>query len=163
MTILCEHNTPQPLCRICKEPDDRVSIPGSSLKVRPSKQEDRKPLKKSVKKRPMSPVAMTELVADVQLRDGRCVAIDHTETNCKGATQAHHLIPQRILREHYPPGHEVFAALDNCVALCQRHHSNVEAHILTLPESTLPEGFNAFLKEHGFDAWWEAQELRRVA
>jgi len=73
------------------------------------------PLKKKKQSRPMKPEAMGELVADVFLRDGRCVAIDHTDTMCDGPTQAHHVVPQRVLKAHFPPGHQAFSMISNVV------------------------------------------------
>lgn len=166
---LCDTHS-MPFCRLCSiDPDDRIEIPGSNLKARPPKQKPRKEMKRgqlkktASRKRPMKPEAMTELIADVMLRDGRCVAIDHTESMCDGPTEAHHLIPQRILRKHYPEGDPIFKDLDNVVALCGRHHNNVERGLLHLPDEALPDDFGRFMLANGFEIWWEAEELRRVA
>jgi hypothetical protein len=121
-----------------------------------------KGLRRPKKSRPMKPQAMNDLIADVMLRDGRCVAANATESWCDGATQAHHLIPQRELRRHYELGDPIFKNLENVVALCERHHSNVERKLMYLPDEVLPEGFAAFLTHFGFDTWWDAEIARRV-
>jgi len=108
-------------------------------------------LKKTQRKRPMKPEAMTELIADVMLRDGRCVAIDHTETMCEGQTDAAHVIPQRVLKAHYPVGHAIFSDDRNALALCRFHHNQFDAGQLVLPAEAYPDGLEDFCTEHGFE------------
>ena len=163
---LCKHSLPEVTCRECSKPiDTRIEIPGSTLKMRPPKQKPRKEmkrgqqLKKGQRKRPMSPTAMNELVADVMLRDGRCLAIDHSDVSCMGQTDAAHVIAQRILREHYPIGDPIFSDKRNVMALCRRHHNQFDAGSLDLPREIFPDGFEDFCREHGFESnerYWYA-------
>lgn len=130
---------------------------------RPPKKEStfgkiRKPLKRTKTKRPISPIAMFDLTQQVMLRDGRCVVGEH----CDGMTDAHHLIGQRVLKMHYPAGHPIFVDDRNVVALCRRHHSLAERHLLIWNEDWTPLGFPAFLREFGFDAFWDGEIARRV-
>jgi hypothetical protein len=109
------------------------------------------PLKRTKSKRPMSQLAMFELVQKVMLRDGRCVAADHAESFCDGQTDAAHLIPQRILKAHYEGKRlaEILGDERNAQAMCRKHHGEYDHGHLEIPRQ--PDGFEDFCQELGFE------------
>lgn len=147
MNLCKEHQ--MPLCRTCS---------GKKRRKSPS-------LKRTQKPRPMSGEAMATLVDRVMLRDGRCVACDLDTAMCDGQTDAAHLVSQRQLKAHYS-GDELTRILAddrNVVALCRTHHGLMDRGFLRLPEEVMPLGFPAFLREFGFEAFWDGEIERRVA
>lgn len=151
MTIeLCaEHSIP--MCRYCANA------------AKPPKEKKRPGLKQTRKPRPLSPAEMQALIQSLMLRDGSCVMIDHHEGMCDGKIDAHHLIGQRILAQHYEPPHPIFKDERNCVPLCRHHHNLIERHMAYLPDEVLPDGFSAFLDQHQFRVDWDADNARRIA
>lgn len=118
-------------------------------------------LKVSQKKHSMTPAQMTTLEKVVVSRDGRCVVADHTFSDCDGKTDPHHIVPKRVIRDHYPAGHKVFSDKRNVVALCRRHHNVIERRLFYLPDECLPRGFDEFLDTYGFVISWEFDQARR--
>ncbi len=151
MNLCDEHG--MPMCRLCANAEREAE----------KKAKPRYRLKQTKKPRPLTPAQMAKLVSDVQLRDGRCVMIDHHDGMCDGRTDPHHIVAQWTLAAHYNPGHAVFSDTRNIVPLCRHHHNLIERSLAYLPDEVLPQGFDAFLDQYGFRIDYEASIARRVA
>ena len=111
-------------------------------------------------KRNLSPLDYSAFYRAVAERDDHacqaCRAFPEDRWKCvnrSGAIlDAHHVIPQRVLRRELPPGKRERALRDprNGVLLGRWHHGMVEHAMRTLP---VPEHVEQFCREYGLE-WW---------
>jgi hypothetical protein len=184
---LCDTHS-MPCCRLCKEPDDRVSIPGSSLKARPPKQKPRKEMKRGQLKKTASKKVVWQssegatdpefgLIQQLMLRDGRCFYADFPVSiggelvyvSCDGPTDPDHIIEQQWIRTHFENGSELGSLADllalpaSSVAACREHHRHKTAGNLIVPRTSLPDEVQHAIKALGYEATLDELDKRREA
>ena len=78
---------------------------------------------------------------------------------CDGPLDAHHVIPQRVLKRELPADALPDALADprNGVPVCRRHHDALECRSLRLAPSQAHEGLRAFAAQHGL-GWYVERE-----
>lgn len=188
---LCEaHSMPLSMCRLCKEPDTRIEVPGSTLKVRPREQKVRKPLKRkaSKKRERMNPDVATQ---DAMIGRGRCFVADAMDSPCDGRTDRAHIVSQLTIRTAYPLGaikdegkirpvedvyafeqpefirqSDILSDVRNIIPACRAHHQWIDTEaarmVAALGVVGLPEGFDDFCREYSFE-FIDGRYWRRVA
>lgn len=114
--------------------------------------------------------------------EGRARCVLRGLGGCAGPIDAHHVLPQRRIKQAFPFGGALAAgyvlpvraleavdpsvavSLDalladarNGVPVCRRHHDRIESRRERLPRSLAPEDFDVFLATIGM-GWWAERE-----
>lgn len=177
MTLCSEHS--MPFCRECtKATDDRIEIPGSTLKMRPPKVKERKPLKRSAKTTDRSMCSnprhirqgdYLSMVGQAKAsQNGRCVGhragIDH---DCTDPFDFAHLVKQQsIVREH-GEGHPALTDPRLGVYACRFIHSSFDGWSgelrdpvtrMALVAQAHPD-LDAALDEYGLRAYFDREVM----
>lgn len=120
-------------------------------------------------KRNMSPLDYSEFYrGTIDIHGDRCWACrTDTENRWKcvdrsrGILDAHHVIPQRVIKRNVDPELVTQALADsrNGVMLARYHHDQVEAHMTRI---LIPDQVVAFAADYGL-SWWIDKYLDRAA
>lgn len=78
----------------------------------------------------------------------RCCLAHESMLHCDGSLDAHHAIPQQVLRKHAL--HEHLWDVRNGISVCRHAHEQHHSRYRPIPFSCLPERTLEFAREFGF-------------